>query len=818
MKTISKRLCAALLACALVLASLATVVSAGEPVAKQTALSWGQFLGSETLKGVSDSKTPVSGEDMKENWRVNLSAGPNDWSATPGTPIVVGDYVYCYIKDQIHKIDINTGEVVKSAAAPGGSMYFITIAYGDGKIFVPRESSDKNYVIAYDADTLEKLFETEAIPGAQLQSPVIYHDGYIYLGSRASGPEYVCFSTEDTDPERPDEEVKAVWSQAAPEGSLGFGWVGAAFKGDYCFFGDASGTIWSVNAKTGEQIDSFKLPNGEGISSSFNYYEKNNRLYIAANGTSAVVRSYEISKDGTFDQDSMKVFVSGNENGGTQSSPVIYNDRLYLGGGGGAMGSQEPFHVVDANTMQEIYTVEDLYSKGSAALTTAYATKENGNQVYLYMVPYAPDSESGTSVMYILKDKEGQTQPDVEVVQGVGDKQYCSQSVIVDKNGNLIFYNDAKNLYSFGKADSSESAITGADVARQISRLPEVDSFEYYNGFEVNRIQERYSNLSDAEKAAVTNAQKLEDILAVSDQNPIERMNAGIASLPPLDEITLGDQSKIQTLYTAFSNFSEEDQAKVEGAGTLKAAFAKISELRDNEQVKPLIAGIDALPETAQLTTADKAAVEALRTRFDALEDRLKEKVTNREKLEQAAARIAAIEKQIAAVDKLIQDTIVFVDITMDNISLIDAVDKAAEGLAQSDLLQISSYNQYVLPAKKDAVNLLIQNKLMQGGKMVTVTGENADELSAVIEKIEGYYSVLSETELKEVKNYEIVAAVKAEIANLKAQSEASSSSASGGGAGNLPITGETAGVLAGAGILAAALCTAVVLRKRRGK
>ena len=100
------------------------------------------------------------------------------------------------------------------------------------------------------------------------------------------------------------------------------------------------------------------------------------------------------------------------------------------------MGSAEPFHVVDANTMQEIYTVEGLVTKGSAAITTAYATEENGNQVYAYLVPYAPQGDS--SVMYILKDKENQTEPDVEIVQNVGEKQYCSQTCLLYTSPTLI--------------------------------------------------------------------------------------------------------------------------------------------------------------------------------------------------------------------------------------------------------------------------------------------------------------------------------------------------------------------------------------------
>ena len=46
------------------------------------------------------------------------------------------------------------------------------------------------------------------------------------------------------------------------------------------------------------------------------------------------------------------------------------------------MGSAEPFHVVDAATMKEIYSVPVL-TKGSAGVSSAYAAEENGWQVYI---------------------------------------------------------------------------------------------------------------------------------------------------------------------------------------------------------------------------------------------------------------------------------------------------------------------------------------------------------------------------------------------------------------------------------------------------
>ncbi len=58
----------------------------------------------------------------------------------------------------------------------------------------------------------------------------------------------------------------------------------------------------------------------------------------------------------------MKWFKSDKNGGGIKSSPVIYNGRIYVCGGGGHGGSNEPFRVIDANTMTEIYQIPDLGS------------------------------------------------------------------------------------------------------------------------------------------------------------------------------------------------------------------------------------------------------------------------------------------------------------------------------------------------------------------------------------------------------------------------------------------------------------------------
>lgn len=98
----------------------------------------------------------------------------------------------------------------------------------------------------------------------------------------------------------------------------------------------------------------------------------------------------------------------------------------------------EPFHVVDANTMETIYTIDGLITKGSAAVSTAYATEENDHQVYIYMVPYNCNTDEN---FWIISDKQGQTEPDYETAKTVGNN-YCSQTVAVAPNGYLVWYQD----------------------------------------------------------------------------------------------------------------------------------------------------------------------------------------------------------------------------------------------------------------------------------------------------------------------------------------------------------------------------------------
>ena len=760
-----------LMALAMVLVVLSTsfVAFAGDAASSgaktESVLNYSQFLGTEGLQGVYDSKTPRSAEELEIKWTKVTGSG---WNDVPGSPIVVGNYVYCYSSQYLRKYDLETGEELAKAQVFGVStnQFFIHLAYGDGKIFVPVKTNNmddgtgvtKAHLRVFDADTLEQLYITEDIMSGDMQTPVMYHDGYVVTGGYFRGSYYACFTTSDDDPAKKDEVKKAVWSVPTAN-TKGFCWNGAAFVGDYVFFAEngyrGSSTVWSVNYKTGVIADQFSLPDGYDSKSTIVYYDKNNRLYIPSCNSDggASIRSYEVNPDGTLNQSTVNEWKS-DTNGDTQSTPVIYNNRLYIAGSG------QSFRVLQADTMEEIYKIDGLATKGSAAVSTAYATKENGNQVYIYMVPYNCNGENN---FWIISDKEGQTEPKYETAT-VGSN-YCSQTVAVAPNGYLVWYQDDKTLYVCGRKDSeTASAVTSDDVNAQIARQADPAGFGYYNKVEIARIEERYAALSDTEKEKVTEYGKLLEIKKVMQfegTNAVERLNTGIAALP--ETITLDDRDTVQLLLGIYNGLSDADKENVANAEKLLAADAAIKRLDTEAKIAALEKEIAALPDAAALTSADSGMVKALMSQLEALDEADQKAVSGAAELTAAFERITAIEKQMADVKTLIKDKLEGQKITLDSAEDLKAIDKAMEGLSVSDIALITEVEQFLSPAKVDMVNLLLE-KL--GG--ISVTEKNAAEIKELLAEITYFYDGVRAEDQKYIDGYEKAAAAQKAIEALE--------------------------------------------------
>ena len=483
------------------------------------------FRGSEGSKGISDAKSPVSADDIELDWSVKLSTG---WFSSMGFPIEAGDYLYYTVSNKLHRLDKETGESVASVQMSGNVGFFSSIAYGDGKIFVPLGGG---IIQAFDEQTLRPLWITEtpkdaegnALVSQQALSPVTYHDGYIYNGithGSASTGAYFCVSTEDEDPSRTDEVKEFTWCYV-PEETGGFYWSEGVVAGNCIAFAGEAGILYT-HSLTGDErnadgsvkfIDSLVIPSSEesvgaaeAVRSSLCYDEATGRIFVATKGGN--IHSVEVSEDGTIDETSVQTTFLASD---ITSSPVVYRGRVYVGGGG--ISSTAGITVLDAETLKIIYQYNDLLTQSSPVLTTAYATEENNYTVYVYFLKYdyTYNSQDNSDGLYVLKDYQGNTQANVTKLMDSPNQNYNSSSAMVSVDGAIYYKNDSGYLSRF--STESDNLFTAADTENAIALLPETVQTRAEE-IAVIRAKYRYDGLSAEEQAKVS-AAAAEKLLAL---------------------------------------------------------------------------------------------------------------------------------------------------------------------------------------------------------------------------------------------------------------------------------------------------------------
>ena len=401
--------------------------------------AWSSFRGSDDNMAIMDAKTPRTADEAKLLWGTKLTSG---WDRVSNT-LIVGDNLYALAGREIKKIDKATGNVIATGAlASDNSWYDGRLAYGDGMLFA---TVGNGRVQALNADTLESLWVSEEL-GGTTATPISYKDGYVYTGisqgsSSANAVTYLCLSATDEDPSATDEVKYPTWIYRA-EGA-GCYWAGAHLSGGVIVFGSDAGVLTSCNAKTGEVVGTFQA-DGQ-IRSSIAYAEGN--LYFST--STGKVYSVPMGADGALDGGSAK---SGQVDGMTKSTstPVVFNGRLYIGGGSSSFTSGV-VAVMDAATMSTIYSANvQGYVQSSALLSTAYAA--DGGKVYAY---FTYNNTPGG--ILVLEDAAGQTEAKISnlfVPEG-SLAQYCLCSPICDSDGTLYYNNDSGILMAIGRTSCS---------------------------------------------------------------------------------------------------------------------------------------------------------------------------------------------------------------------------------------------------------------------------------------------------------------------------------------------------------------------------
>lgn len=633
-----------------------------------TALDWTQFRGSVMGAGTTDSKIPTDPSQVEEKWAVKLGTG---WTASMGTPIIVGEYVYVYGNGNLNRIDRESGELLKTVPCEGTSQFFSQIAYGDGKIFVPRsvnrtidgKSRSCTVVYAYDEETMEPLWVSDTLgnPEDLLQplSAITYHQGYLYMGvsnGKADKGAFVCLSAKDEQPNVTDEIKQPTWTYFAESGKGGYYWSAGAVVGNVIVFGGENGVLVSHSLTENRVIDTAVLEeNSEtGIRSTVAYDAQSGRVFVSSK--TGKLHSIKVNDNGVFDEASLQSIQLDRD---ITSSPVVYNGRVYQGGGG--IESQAGFAVLDAETLDVIYTIPEIQTQASPILTTAYATAENGNTVYLYVTKYSGYESGGyapnSACTYVIEDKEGQTNPSYQELVTPSQLQYCTQSLAVAEDGSFCYYNDSAKLFYFGYRNQEDGKYTAEDVVRAIDRLPSADQITLSHENDVDRVQERYERLTQAQKEEVSNVAVLtaaaDQIAQLKEETAkIAELIRSIDGLHP-DLLTVEDYASVMGLQAKYQSLSTAGKIQVTNAPVLEQAVKIVTDLKDCQEADNISKEIAALPEIELLTKNDQQAVNDVHNRYQSMSDGAQKAVSeeNREKLLSAKQRVDFLVSEINAIN-----------------------------------------------------------------------------------------------------------------------------------------------------------------------
>lgn len=405
---------------------------------------WPTFRNSKNNNALTNTVTPDSAATAELKWVKKYGTG---WSASTSIPIIVNNNVYFIMGSKIIRADKATGDVLREGTLKGSAGFSTnSLVYAEGMVFA---QVGNGVIQAFNADTLESLWVTEAI-GGQTISPITYYNGYIYTGmwrGETNMQNFACFSVTDEDPTNGFETKYATWLMPHMGG---YYWVGA-YVNDVCaVFGSDDGTsdsnsptavLYSVNPVTGSVIDTINDVKGD-IRCCVVY--DSGRVYFTTKG--GYLYSVGLNSNGTFDHASIKSIQIGSM---STSTPVIYKGRLYVGCSGkgydwdGDSGSGIAVVDVSGGKLDIIYKASTPgYPQAGPLVSTAF--ENSTGKVYVYTT-----YNNNPGGIYIIEDSAGQTEPSANngnLYVPETYQNFCISTICADSEGTLYYKNDSGAL------------------------------------------------------------------------------------------------------------------------------------------------------------------------------------------------------------------------------------------------------------------------------------------------------------------------------------------------------------------------------------
>lgn len=396
--------------------------------ADEITADWYNFRNSDSNMAITSAKTPTSAKETMEKWSVAMGTGPNDYSSAPSVQIIVDHCLVVMSDTKIKKLSLQDGSLVAEGTMAAKSAFsYVSPTYADGTIYCALSGG---IVQAFDAKTLESKWVYQDALGGQDQSPVTYHDGYVYTGffnQYTTDANYVCVNAKTGE---------KVWTKA---NKGGYYWAGATVVGDAIIVGGADGEkdssgkapLYALNLLTGEVITGLYV-DGD-ICSSMAYAD--GRVYFVTKSGYLCSAAVD-SATGALSDLKQEQFSTTS----ATSTPVVYKGYVYFG------ADDKTFKVAKADTLKVVQSVSlKEASKSSWLLSTAYESSEGK----LYFYGTCNVKPGGISMVKV--DANDPTKCELEELfkpLDAAKQQYCICSVICDKDGNLYYKNDSQCVFA----------------------------------------------------------------------------------------------------------------------------------------------------------------------------------------------------------------------------------------------------------------------------------------------------------------------------------------------------------------------------------
>ncbi|TQS77873.1 MAG: hypothetical protein A3204_01965 [Candidatus Methanarcanum hacksteinii] len=396
-----------------------------------------------TWQFVTDSVTPVDQQDIIE-WSygpgTTSGQGMTDWTKVSGTPVIYDGHVYVRSCGEIVKIDVSTGSVVwKRNSISSTTMFYHFVTCGDNKVV------DNKTGKVYDADG-GLIYEL-----SQPCDYMVYYESgaskyFIGAGSNKTIYKYnVSPDNNVTDGVKTPE-----LSSSGRSYSVTYSYIPPLVIGNKMVYVNHSmASLDVVNLDNLQLLDSYSFPKNVVNTLSRSqptYYE--GKVYFTTYtrpllGESTYVygsiMAIPLSEDGKFDISNM---VTTKTMSDSMTSSVVFC------GGYGYVNAGETMKVIDPVTLRTLAECESVLSHGTPVITTAYNYSEGDYQVYLYLNPYESKISQGKQDLWVFSHTvSGGVHKLTYKVLGVAEAQYCSQTMVLGPNGELVWYNDCGKLF-----------------------------------------------------------------------------------------------------------------------------------------------------------------------------------------------------------------------------------------------------------------------------------------------------------------------------------------------------------------------------------